>query len=571
MRRNKKTIQTFEYHTLRVGDASGFKERHFKALERYGYKTREKYFTVGNNRIRFNNYVGVIQAKDLTIEVLPKADFEKPDEKAKHKWHDALIEMLRVCRLIKLNTLTNARLKLRSASILDLYYDVFLTETETIFKHGLRKSYRKREENLNKVKGKILFTSHIRRNAFHRERFYVSHQVFDADNVLNRILLKALLILKSMVHNPNFDVRINKLLLCFEDVSDVSITEKTFEGLRFDRNTERYRGAIDLAKLIILRYSPDLKGGGDNVLSIMFDMNLLFEEYIYRKLNQFLMKYSDKVVDVKPQRRVPFWETRGLRADMLVKAGEKAIVIDTKWKVLRDERPSDEDLKQMFVYNLHYDADLTVLLYPKTSVESGEKKPFRKNEFKTLNCQVAFIDLFDSNDRLEKDLGERIYEELLEEELLLSASAIYMRNRHKLLLMARELHKSGCGYLRVAPSLLPSGMSWRCSFVDKLTKSEVEASIWLYDIEKEGENGLITIGAKEMADIFVRDNGEFVELCKGEDREYTKWYADMVARLEEDELPYAFAEYFSPSGFWKTSKGKEIASLAGDVEYYLNY
>ena len=210
MRRNKKTIQTFEYHTLRVSDASGFKERHFKALERYGYKTREKYFTVGNNRIRFNNYVGVIQAKDLTIEVLPKADFEKPDEKAKHKWHDALIEMLRVCRLIRLNTLTNARLKLRSASILDLYYDVFLTETETIFKHGLRKSYRKREENLNKVKGKILFTSHIRRNAFHRERFYVSHQVFDADNVLNRILLKALLILKSMVHNPNFNVRINK-------------------------------------------------------------------------------------------------------------------------------------------------------------------------------------------------------------------------------------------------------------------------------------------------------------------------------------------------------------------------
>ena len=174
-------------------------------------------------------------------------------------------------------------------------------------------------------------------------------------------------------------------------------------------------------------------------------------------------------------------------------------------------------------------------------------------------------------DEINRGNISQIFGELLEEELLLSASAIYMRNRHKLLLMARELHKSGCGYLRVAPSLSPSGMSWRCGFVDKLTKSEVEASIWLYDIEKEGENGLITIDAKEMADIFVRDNGEFVELCKGEDREYTKWYAEMVARLEEDELPYAFAEYFSPSGFWKTSKGKEIASLAGDVEYYLNY
>ena len=34
-----------------------------------------------------------------------------------------------------------------------------------------------------------------------------------------------------------------------------------------------------------------------------------------------------------------------------------------------------------------------------------------------INCQVAFIDLFDGNDRLVKDLGERIYEELLEEEV----------------------------------------------------------------------------------------------------------------------------------------------------------
>ena len=419
MSKRSKVIRVFEHHTLKVGDVLGFREEHFKAMERYGYKTREKYFAVGNNRIKFNNYVGVIQARDLTIEVLPKADFEKADEEAKHKWHDVLIEMLRVCRLIKLNATTNARLKLKSASILDLYYDLFLTETETIFKHGLRKSYRNTQENLNKVKGKILFTDHIRKNAFHKERFYVSHQVFDADNRLNQILLKALLILKSIAHNPNFNIRINRLLLCFEDVSEVNINEKTFETIRYDRNTERYREAIGLAKLIILRYSPDLKGGGENVLAIMFDMNLLFEEYIYRKLKAFELNTDNGVV-VKGQNRVPFWETRGLRADIVIESDNKTcIVIDTKWKVLRNDMPSDADLKQMFVYNLHYDADLSVLLYPKTTVKSADKKPFRKEGFSHLNCQVAFVDLFDDNDnkKLEKDLGKRIYEELLEEEV----------------------------------------------------------------------------------------------------------------------------------------------------------
>ena len=94
---------------------------------------------------------------------------------------------------------------------------------------------------------------------------------------------------------------------------------------------------------------------------------------------------------------------------------KKCIVIDTKWKVLRDDKPSDADLKQMFVYNLHYNADLSILLYPKTTLNSAQKRPFRKEEFKMLNCQVAFIDLFDANDRLVKNLGERIYKELLEE------------------------------------------------------------------------------------------------------------------------------------------------------------
>ncbi len=416
MSRQSKVIRVFEHQTLRVDEVPEFKMVHFKALERYGYKTKEQFFRVGNNRIKFNNYVGVIQAKDLTIEVLPKADFEKPDEKAKNKWHDALVEMLNVCKLIKLNTMTNARLKLRSASILDLYYDVFLTETETLYKHGLKKSYRSREENLNKVKGKILFTSHIRKNAFHKERFYVSHEVFDADNVLNQILLKALLILKSIAHNPKHNIRINNLLLCFEDVCEKNITANTFDKIRFDRNTERYRQAISLAKLIILRYSPDLKGGADNVLSIMFDMNLLYEEYIYRKLKAY-ERCMDKKVDITRQNSVPFWQDHGLRADIVAKVGDRPIVIDTKWKVLRDASPSGDDLRQMFVYNLHYNADLSILLYPKTTLNSAEKRPFKNKEFESLNCQVAFVDLFDGNNKLVRNLGERIYKELLVEEV----------------------------------------------------------------------------------------------------------------------------------------------------------
>ena len=418
MNKSKNIIQVFEHQTLKVDETSNFKISHFNALEKYGYKTKEKYFSIGNKRIKFNNYVGVIQAKNLTIEILPKADNKEDDQLTKDKWHDALILMLKECKLIKLNSVSNAKLKLKSASILDLYYDIFLSETEIIFKHGLRKSYRTIHENINKVKGKILFTNHFRKNAFHKEKFFVEHKIFDADNKLNQILLKALVILKNIAHNPTHNIRINKLLLNLEGISEKNIKEKWFHNLKFDRNTERYRQAINLAKLIILKYSPDLKGGNENVLAIMFDMNILYENYVFRKLKALQLDPNIPILKVREQNRTPFWETRGLRADIVVETKDKHLVIDTKWKVLKDSKPSDADLKQMFVYNLHYDTDLSILLYPNTGIDTAEKKPFRNEKFKDLNCQVAFTNLFNEKGKLEKELGLKIYNELLRVEIL---------------------------------------------------------------------------------------------------------------------------------------------------------
>jgi len=414
-------IQVFEHQMLKV-DEDQFKTVHFKALERYGYQTKEKYYAVGNQRIKFNQFVGVIQVKNLTIEVLPKADNNPGDELAKGKWHNALIAMLHECKLIKLNSISNAKLKLKSASILDLYFDLFLSETERIFKHGLRKNYRPTSENLKKVKGKIQFSQHLRKNAIHKERFYVEHTVFDVDNKLNQILLKGLMVLKQMVQNPEQTIRINKLLLEFEKVSDQNVNDSWFEHLRFDRNTERYKQAITLAKLIILHYSPDLKGGSENVLAILFDMNMLYEEFVYRKLKVLQSDPNNPIQKVKEQNRTPFWESRGLRADILIEAENKKVVIDTKWKVLKEAKPSDDDLKQMFVYNLHYDTDLSILLYPKTNVETAEKRPFKHPDFREKNCQIAFVDLFNSDGVLKKNLGYDIYQKFLKKECEFPAS-----------------------------------------------------------------------------------------------------------------------------------------------------
>ena len=146
----------------------------------------------------------------------------------------------------------------------------------------------------------------------------------------------------------------------------------------------------------------------------------------------------------------------------------------------------------------------------------------------------------------------------------------YMKNRHKLLLMVGELHNRGYGLLRVVPYMSPSGVYWRCDFVDKSTRTHLATAQWIFDLEEGRKCKELKLTPMEMAETFIKEHWEFLELCKGNDETYIKWYSQMLTKLDDDELPYAFADYFSPCGFWRTSKGKEIEILPGDDKYYFN-
>lgn len=158
--------------------------------------------------------------------------------------------------------------------------DAFLTEVEHLTHSGLAKRYRVTEGNLYKLKGRIQFAQHLRRKLLHRERMFTAHQVYDRDNPFHRILKCALGIVGNLAVRPSPGSRAAASLLWFEQVADARITADTFDRLRFDRNTERYCRALQLARLIILNYSPDLRGGHEHIIAILFDMNKLFERFI---------------------------------------------------------------------------------------------------------------------------------------------------------------------------------------------------------------------------------------------------------------------------------------------------
>lgn len=375
-------------------DEVTFEEKHFEALAKYAEKMPLPYYSLLHRGVKFCEYVGVIQVGDLTIEILPKADKSPTPDKG--KWRNVLLDMLQACRMLKVKSISHANLYLRKHSILDLYIAMFLDELETLLHQGLTKKYRTAEANQKSWKGSMLFQQQVAKNLIHKERFFVRYQTYDRENIFNQLLYKAICLLPQLTKLPSLQNRIANIQIGFPEMPYVLTNDAVFKNLHFDRKTERYRTAMEIARLLLLRYHPDIKSGRDHVLALLFDMNLLWEQFIYTQLK----KEENDHFKVRGQVSKFFWQSRKIRPDIVVTADNKNYVLDAKWKVLSSASPTDEDLRQMYVYNHYFKAEKSILLYPNVFEVRGITAPFclafGKNEHL---CQVAFLNVIGKGDK----------------------------------------------------------------------------------------------------------------------------------------------------------------------------
>lgn len=417
-------IQVFEWGWLTVGqefDGYLFEQHHLDALAKYEQQTNTEYFRCQYNRVRFNQFVGVIKIGQLTIEVLPKTD---KHELNKGQWQQVLLEMLLISLQVEAKTTTQANIQIREHSVLDTYMQLFLDEAERLIHQGLIKKYRTQVSNQPALKGKLLVHQQITKNAIHAERFYVAHSVYDQDNVYNFILRAALECI-AKVGQGSLKRSAQALLLFFPECHNRTINEKLFQTLAYDRKTENYKPGIELARIILLNYHPDIRGGANDILAIMFDMNYLWESFIFWSL-QRAARANDNV-KVSAQTSKVFWKkdqgwSMRLKPDILIEVVEeevekgKNIVIDTKWKYQSKVTP--DDLRQLYAYLHYFDSQEGYLLYPDQIREEQIKRdpghywdPNGKEET-NQSCGLLFADLIIS-DKLNKDIGQSILDTLI--------------------------------------------------------------------------------------------------------------------------------------------------------------
>ena len=395
-------IEVFEHRFIGVGDLDGgFRKEHLELLEKFHEKQKRHikqqqkgstFFDLAyQNRkvgIKFKQYVGVLKVKDLCFYVWPKADRNGDNT----IWKDHLLFMLAQVYKLKLDTMLAEKLTKRPHTLFNIFIMKFIDEVAALLNRGLIKTYRKTEGNRTALKGKLLFNKQIAYNSTHQERFYVKYTTYDYDHILNRILRQALLLIPSVTTSSDLKGKAASLLLNFPELPKIEATPDLFQNLVYDRKSEDYREAIQLAEMILLNFMPDLQHGGTGVWALMFDMNKLWEEFVFCTLKRKLTDY-----EVTPQKHKVFWtgkefaKPKIIKPDIVLSKDKKTFVIDTKWKIpfIGDELqpPSDADLHQLYVYQIQFNAEKVALVYP------GENEKIEGHFASSSNpsCDMLFL------------------------------------------------------------------------------------------------------------------------------------------------------------------------------------
>lgn len=407
------SIQVFEYDILRVGH-KGFSKDHFERLAIYQENRQCPFFSLGHNAIRFSNYVGVFQVKDLVIEVLPKTGRNNDTE----LWRNVLLDMLKISGFLNVKSVSDSSLQLKSGTLLNLFFEVYLSYCRNIISEGLVRRYCLINHNQYMLKGRIIFSDQIKNNIVRKERFFTNCQEYMIDNKYNQLLFKALKILSSVSTNSAQRRDATYLLQQNDGIADIQCTQDTFLRLTYERTTERYRAALRLAELIILNYQPDLKSGSRSVFAILFPMEALFESYVVQVLTRAARQ---KAIKILPQKKKHFWrgEDKGIKTvrpdiiiDYLADSNRKRVILDTKWKLPKNNVPADNDLKQMFVYNKVFDAQSSNLIYPAVKSSINRKGKFVGTGHG--DCSMWFIPILNPEEnKLNNRLGEIILSQII--------------------------------------------------------------------------------------------------------------------------------------------------------------
>lgn len=429
-------IKIFEYDKKPINGNSGinFSRKEINQLQKLNEHIKNTqqvntdivsfvYWNGEAREIITSSFVGVIKVGRKIIQILPKmARGESESEYSAQAIHN-LLYMLSYTKRLGIKETDLASLKRFNDNFFEVLIYLLAKNLLDLVKTNFHKQYVGKEDNLSFVKGKLQFNNHLRKNIVNRSRFYLEFDEFSEDNLLNQILKYTIQLLIKATGNFNNLKMLQELSFIFSDISFKKIRMSDFKEVRLSRLNQKFEPILNLCKIFISDSSLELSADRINTFSFIFDMNILFEEFIGEFIKKNFSDNDRRISLQKPARNfvkdkiidsISYGEVFRLKPDIQIykNSGDDPVtIIDTKYKVLGDTDDKKEgvvqsDLYQMNAYAKKYNCGNIVLLYPMLSSQSPKNIRFKIDE--TTDIHIRTVNLCRDLKREKNDLKNEL-------------------------------------------------------------------------------------------------------------------------------------------------------------------
>jgi 5-methylcytosine-specific restriction enzyme subunit McrC len=315
----------------------------------------------GRTQLTSTSYVGVVRAGEVELRIKPKLRIRRllwligyaSDPKG---WRDEQqVDLLEIDDLVAAMAVS------------------FVAASTRALARGLMRGYRVTEEASITLRGRLREADQVRRRLSVALPLEVRYDDYTVNIPENQLLLSAALRLRHLSGlPPNTRGAIHRLMALMGEVTPL-IPGQQLPTPRFDQLNRHYRPAILLARLILSGKSLEQPPGATTAAGFLFDLNLVFEQWLSAALREALLPYGGYLRAQWPG-HLDVGKSISLRPDMVWERGGKpAAVVDAKYKSLHlDAAGPNPDLYQMLAYCTVFGLRAGHLVYA-----AGEQTPSR--------------------------------------------------------------------------------------------------------------------------------------------------------------------------------------------------
>ena len=293
----------------------------------------------------------------------------------------------------------------------DLFAEILVHSVSFQLKQGLHKEYIECHDVLSSMRGKLDMQATIRERLSRRMTLGCEYDELSVDNLYNQIVKSSIqLLVKQKDVKKERKVKLWRLLVFFNDVSEVDLRQVQWKNLRFDRNCCTYQTLCFICFFLVHDLLLTTESGNHHMPQFSDDhMCRLYEKFIleYFKRHHPELHPSAKQIDWNIKEEVSSTSMLPImQSDIYLTNGEKVLIIDAKYYQgsmqtnFNKTSIRSNNIYQIQSYVFHEDRLHTgkvvgMLLYAKTSVEivpDGKMEWPDGNiiSFKTLDLNMDF-------------------------------------------------------------------------------------------------------------------------------------------------------------------------------------